>query len=59
MPPDLAVAIYDRVRAGNEAEGEGRSWHEIVRDARELGIFTAEEAEEFLRLIAEGIQDVA
>lgn len=59
MPPDLAAAIYDRVRGGNEAEREGQSWHEIVRDAQELGIFTAEEAEEFLRLITEGIQDVA
>ncbi len=58
-PPPLAAAIYDRVRRSKEGEGGGPSWQEIVQAARELGIFTAEEAAQFLQLISGGIPDAA
>lgn len=56
-PPDLVAAIYTLVRRGREIEGEGPSWKEIVRAAQELGIFTAEEGLEFLKLVSNGPPD--
>ncbi len=58
-PLDLVTAIYAQVRLGKEGEGEGEgpSWQEIVRAAQDLGIFTPEEGNQFLRLISKGVQD--
>ncbi len=58
-PLDLVTAIYARVRLGREGGGEGPSWQEIAHAAQDLGIFTPEEGNQFLRLISKGVQDAA
>jgi len=58
-PPDLVAAIYERVQRRDRANGESPAWQEIVGAAQGLCIFTTEEANAFLHLVVDRLEDAA